>query len=429
MNCSANGNLYSDREVMPVDSTITHTPIVLEVMVVGLGPAGSTAVRFLSEAGVRVAGFDRSDFPRSKTCGGGVSARSVPFLPTGWDNIPHTITTGVSLVYLDHDPVEVDMGRPIAYQFRREEFDLFLVERAKDAGGHLLMGRTVISLVWNGTLFRLTTDQSEIFESPVLIAADGATSQVYRSLCNSISRQTNQVKKKHSFPHGYPSSEKVVKCERPVRHSDVLIDLSTVPGGYGWSFPKCGEVNNVGVVSFAKPLGNPLESLKVFSGKVGGKRDPSEEESKPRTWMIPDFQESRMHGIIPGLFFIGDAGGMVDPFLGEGIYYAMLSAKKAISEILRYRKQPERASQSYAEWAVKDIFRDFSQARRLASIIYRFPGIYFRLVQKYPHILSLYSMILCGSHDYRSFSRTIGKTLLNLPFRRFFPRLRSNRLV
>ncbi|MHB8421880.1 MAG: NAD(P)/FAD-dependent oxidoreductase [Leptospirales bacterium] len=414
---------------MSVETAMNFSPVIVEVIVIGLGPAGSTAVRLLSDAGVRVAGIDRSDFPRSKTCGGGVSARSIPFLPKGWDALPHTVTTGVSLSYLDYTPVEVDMGRPIAYQFRREEFDLFLVEMAEEAGADLFFGRTVTDLVWNGSLFRLTTDQSEIFESPVLIAADGATSQVYRFLCSSTSEKTLSVKKKKSFHHGFPSSERVSECESPSRRSDVLIDLGSVPGGYGWSFPKSGSVNNIGVVSFTKPLRNPLETLKAFAETVSIKSSPFPEGNKSRTWMIPDFQESKMHGMISGLFFIGDAGGMVDPFLGEGIYYAMLSAKRAISEILTHRGQPERASQSYAEWAVRDIFRDFSQARRLASIIYRFPGIYFRLVQKYPHILSLYSMILCGSHDYRSFSRTIGKNLFNLPFRKFFPRLRSNRLV
>lgn len=414
---------------MSADATISQSPIKVEAIVIGLGPAGATAVRLLSEAGVQVAGFDRSSFPRSKTCGGGVSARSAPFLPKGWDLLPHEVTTGVSLSYLDYDPVEVEMDRPIAYQFHREEFDLFLVEKAKAAGAQVFTDRTMANLLWNGASFRLTTSRSEVFESPVLIGADGATSQVYRFLGNSGKEQSKRIRKRRSVQHGYPSSEKILKCESPSRRSDVLIDLGSVPGGYGWSFPKSGTGNNVGVVGFAKPLENPLGTLKVFIEKLLGNSLPSEDGQKSSTWLIPDYQESTVHGIIPGLFFIGDAGGMVDPFLGEGIYYAMLSAKKSVSEILTHRWNPGKASQSYAEWAVRDIFRDFSQARRLATIIYRFPGIYFRLVQKYPHILSMYAMILCGSHDYRSFSRTIGKNLFNLPFRKFFPRFQSNRLV
>ncbi|MHB1285000.1 MAG: NAD(P)/FAD-dependent oxidoreductase [Leptospirales bacterium] len=396
---------------------------------IGLGPAGSTAVRLLSEAGFQVAGFDRSSFPRNKTCGGGVSARCVPFLPKGWEKLPHEVTTGVSLKYMDHDPVEVSMDRPIAYQFHREEFDFFLLERAGDAGAQLLTDRSMTNLIWNGRSFQLTTDRSEVFESPVLIGADGATSQVYRFLGDTANRQETSVRKKKPVHHGYPSSEKLLGLGSPSRRSDVLIDLGSVPGGYGWSFPKSGSVNNVGVVGFSKPLNNPVETLKTFSGKLLENPPCSADVQKARTWVIPDFQESMVHGLLPGLFFIGDAGGMVDPFLGEGIYYAMLSARKAVSEILLHRGHPSKSSQSYADWAVRDIFRDFSQARRLASIIYRFPGIYFRLVQRYPHILSMYAMILCGSHDYRSFSRTVGRNLFNLPFRKLFPRFQSNRLV
>ncbi len=73
-----------------MSSVVTSKDQVVErvdAIVVGLGPAGSTALRLLSEAGLRVVGLDRAVFPRQKTCGGGLSARAIPLLPDGWDNV------------------------------------------------------------------------------------------------------------------------------------------------------------------------------------------------------------------------------------------------------------------------------------------------------------------------------------------------------
>lgn len=416
-----------------MSSVVTSKDQVVErvdAIVVGLGPAGSTALRLLSEAGLRVVGLDRAVFPRQKTCGGGLSARAIPLLPKGWDSVSHTVSTGVHLVYGSQPPVLLDLGIPIAYQFDRVDLDAFLLERAVDAGAKVIQGSNITSLLWDKGMFRIVCAPGNAFEAPFLIAADGVTSAVARFLGKSdpLFKPGVFLRKKGSLS-AYPSSETEIEGKLPDNDSDVLIDLGSVSGGYGWSFPKKEGKKNVGVVGFAKPLGQPLEILRSFVKNFPGQKEPLQSVTKPATWLIPDFTRFSGHGRYPGLFFVGDAGAMVDPFLGEGIYYAMLSAKKAVAELLVHRRNPEKASRSYAGWVSRDMFREFAQAKRLSSVIYRFPGIYFRLVQRYPHVLSLYASIMTGAHNYRSFSRTIGKNLLRLPFRKFLPKFRHNRLI
>ncbi|EQD34603.1 Geranylgeranyl reductase, partial [mine drainage metagenome] len=206
----------------------------------------------------------------------------------------------------------------------------------------------------------------------------------------------------------------------------VLIDIGSVPGGYAWSFPKDGPRKALGVAGFLTPMSSPVRTLKDFLNSFRGeKEEPSDGDVS--TWIIPSWQAVKEHGQIPGLFLVGDAGGLVDPFLGEGIYYSILSATKSCEAILEYVSSPEKASEFYSEWVKKEMFRDFAQASRLAAVIYRFPAIYYRLVTSYPQLLTLFSQIMTGVHDYRSFSRTAGVKLLRLPFKKFIPSLRAGR--
>lgn len=370
-------------------------------------------------------GLDRSTFPRPKTCGGGVSARSIPYLPDGWESVPHEVTTGVHLTYGDRGHVDVDTGIPIAYQFRREEFDLFLLEKARKNGALIETGVKAGEISWDGVNFWIGTERGDRYKAPILFAADGASSQVSRHLLKrkldpgssrNWRRSEDGVPRKH-----FPSSEMHVSCPGPIPSGLVHIDLGLVSGGYGWAFPKSGKAENVGVIGFTIPLSDPSKVLRAFIERVWPNLPGAHQLEEPRTWFVPDYRGTDRHGRIPGLFFLGDAGGLVDPFLGEGIYYAVLSAQRAVSEILRNPNRPGEASRSYATWVRRDIFRDFAQARRLAALIYRFPGLYFRLVQKYPRILTLYAAILRGVHDYRSFSVSIGRSLLYRPFRGLFP--------
>ncbi len=386
----------------------------IDVLVVGLGPAGSTALRVLAEGGVSALGVDRAEFPRDKPCGGGVSARTLPYLPQGLlERLPHQVTQGVFLTLRGTQELARDFGRPIAYQVRRDLFDLVLLDSARDAGARVMTGVRSVRLerVSEGFLARIGP---HTVLARAVVAADGATSKVLRDLAPGIRERT--------LTPPWTSAEGWARLRQPFDSRYVAIDLGLVAGGYGWSFPKKDSLWGLGVAGFLRPLKDPRP---VFSGYLKSRQADSDPKGV-LTWSLPNFRSAR-HGRVPGLFLVGDAGGLVDPFLGEGIYYAVLSGTMAARSCLRNRRpgedgldRPERASKDYVQWLNENIWPDFRQGSRLAQAIYRFPEFFFKLAVRHPSLLSLYASIMTGEHDYRSFSREIilGALERFLPVRR-----------
>src|SRR5688572_26155227 len=151
----------------------------MTVTVVGAGPAGATAARMLARAGVTVRLLDRSNFPRNKPCGGGISARVLkrfPWLPGQLDRIA---THQISRLYLegpDGESTIVESGQPAAIMVRRVEFDHLLLSLAVDAGAELVPGADVVQAEQGSDSVTLVARDGRRFESAVAIAADGVHS-------------------------------------------------------------------------------------------------------------------------------------------------------------------------------------------------------------------------------------------------------------
>ncbi len=385
----------------------------VDAAVVGLGPAGSTALRLLADAGISCIGLDRSTFPRNKACGGGISARTLPLLPPGiLENIPHQITSGISLTFRGEGSQNQDFGRPIAYQVRRDQFDTFMIDAARSAGGQVVTGVEAISARQEGRGFVLTAGDM-VIHARSIFAADGATSRILRDLDPGSSRHIRENPSLRPFT----SAEAFGHLRHPIDNRHVAIDLGLVTGGYAWSFPKKDSSWGLGVAGFLGPLSDPRGEFARYLNS----RKATVGDAEVLTWPLPNFRSVR-HGRIPGLFLIGDAGAILDPFLGEGIYYAILSATRGAEELIRElsRKdvEPEtavaRASTAYARFVKHALWPDFSQGARLAQVLYRFPGLFFRITRRHPGLLALYASILTGKHDYRSFSRAMILRALSL---------------
>lgn len=387
--------------------------IAVDALVVGLGPAGSTALRLLTDAGISSLGIDRASFPRNKPCGGGVSARTLPLLPPYlFEEIPHQVTSGISLTYRGGVSQIQDFGRPIAYQVRRDQFDWALLKAAVGSGAQVMTGVGEVSARREGEGFVVMAGDKKI-RTRAIFAADGATSRVLRDLDPDAFRRIRERPSLRPFT----SAEGFGELRYPIDARHVAIDLGLVTGGYAWSFPKKDSAWGLGVAGFLKPLVDPrgefaryLESRKadIDAGGV-------------LTWPLPNFRSVR-HGRVSGLFLLGDAGGIVDPFLGEGIYYAILSATRAAEALTRALSRSDlggqeaiaQASRDYASYVTKSLWPDFSQGARLAQVLYRFPALFFRITRRHPGLLVLYASILTGKHDYRSFSKAMILRTLSL---------------
>jgi geranylgeranyl reductase family protein len=285
-----------------------------EVVVVGAGPAGSSAALFAARAGVRTLLVDKRDeigFPVQ--CG--------EFLPS-----PEELVS----IFPSHDgfeevfqiPEETVLQRTnvmdcispsgVHYPFHmegvsvsRRSFDKALAYRAEKAGAELRHPATVVGIEGNRVLFA----RGEPVKANVIVAADGPLSVVARSLGVRMEREMYKM----ITTSGKGSFDPTVE----------VYFGSLAPGGYAWVIPK-GDSANVGLGVSVLPKGQTLSTLLA---KFASKRKLTLEKPYTRWWVpIGEPPETAVSG---NVLFAGDAANMVMATNGGGIPTAMITGMYA----------------------------------------------------------------------------------------------------
>jgi geranylgeranyl reductase family protein len=195
-----------------------------DALVVGAGPAGSTAAYRLAAGGASVLLVDKARFPRDKPCGGGLTYRAVRALPISVDPVVEDIVHRFELGLGYRRSFERRSDGPLCLMTQRRRLDDFLARAAQEAGADFRDGVRV------ELGERILVDGQPV-RADVVIGADGVNGITGRSI------GTN---------HGHGVA---LEGNAPldVRYRGKLVlELGVVPGGYGWVFPK-GDHLNFGV--------------------------------------------------------------------------------------------------------------------------------------------------------------------------------------
>ena len=303
-----------------------------DVAVIGAGPGGATASRYLARKGLKVCMIDKDTFPRDKPCGGGFSEGLLddfPYLRKRSDEF----LKGVARVGVLHSPNRriilrgsVDMAVAL-----RTDFDNVLFESAVEEGAEPLVGTRAKSVKVRKEHSEVILKGSESIKAKVVVGADGVSSMVARE--TGLNRR-------------WPSSM-ITACrvaEVPAKYDDIMdkytenlnyhfyANIGGLPG-YGWIFPKRDTINiGLGIVG-THATGLP----RVFDAFVRLlKRDnllmQDADLSGAKGALVPTGGPlSRSY--IERCILLGDSVGMVSPLTGGGIAYAMRAARYA-SEVL-----------------------------------------------------------------------------------------------
>lgn len=326
-----------------------------DVIVVGAGPAGSTAATLLARAGIDVLLLEKSTFPREKVCGDGLTPRGVRQLHAlGIDTSGDGWIRNRGLRVVGGD-VTIELPWPTLADFPdfgvvrpRRDFDDMLATLAVKAGARLRTATTVTGPVIDegsdrivGVAAKTTDDGGAVrrFGAPLVIAADGVSARVALGM---------GINKRDDRPLGVAVRRYYRSPRANDDHLESHLELwdrgdprnpKLLPG-YGWIFGLGDGTVNVGL--------GMLNSSKAFGH--------TDYRALLRTWLdgTPEewgLREQNAVGTVGGaalpmgfnrtphydrgLLLIGDAGGVVNPFNGEGIAYAMESAAIAVDAVLQ----------------------------------------------------------------------------------------------
>jgi geranylgeranyl reductase family protein len=290
-----------------------------DTIVVGAGPAGSTAAYRLAAAGADVLLLDRARFPRDKPCGGGVTGRAARLIPFRIDPVVEHVVTHADLRLRYGRTHARGSGRPLVYMTQRSRLDQYLAERAVDAGAEFRDGVRVTDIVAkNGSVVVATT--REQFAARAVIGADGVNGMSAKALSLGGNSAVG-VALEGNLPHAKTDADRY--------DGRVALELGIVPGGYGWVFPKGNHVN-VGVGGWGTEAPGLRNHLRRLCAEHGAR---FEDLQDVRGYRLP-LRSPRATLARGRALIVGDAAGLIDPISGDGMYEGFLSSQLASEAVL-----------------------------------------------------------------------------------------------
>jgi geranylgeranyl reductase family protein len=298
--------------------------MIYDIIVVGGGPAGASCAAFASLAGLRVLVLERETFPREKVCGDCINPACWEILDRlGLNEQVHGLGHGrldaVEFISIGGTSVRVNLpvGARAEIAVKRSLFDELLLQRAANLGATVRQNETVTVVEkTEADTWRVRT-AAETFEARTLVGADGRNSTVAR-LRNLMPRpQRERVALQAHIPCPQDFGNRVV--------------LQFLPEGYSGQAPVGDGQLNLCLVS----RGADIHSLKEWALRRF-------HLSPEQTWRtITPLTRAPIHPAHNNLFFIGDTARVVEPFTGEGIYYALASGELAARAIVCLRNGDE----------------------------------------------------------------------------------------
>ncbi|HEX9298889.1 MAG TPA: geranylgeranyl reductase family protein [Actinomycetota bacterium] len=360
-----------------------HT-IETDVLVVGAGPGGSATAYHLARHGIDVTMVERAALPREKVCGDGLTPRGVAAISDmGIDTEDPGFEKVIGLrVYTRNTTIQLPWPELTSFPgfglvMPRDRFDHLLAQRAVKAGARLLERTEAVAPVivdgWvQGAEIRPSDDrQADIakIRARFVVAADGAAGRF---------AQPAGVRRDDSRPLGIAARRYFRTSYRPGPWFESWLDLwdgDMLLPGYGWLFPVAGGRINLGAGllntfrHFEEVSAQQLFS--AFARMLPAEWQLTEEAAEGRLLSGPlPMSFNRSPQAVPGMLVVGDAAGAVNPFNGEGIAYAMETAKLA-AELLSEALVKDRPglAMSYPQLLRDTYGRYFFIGRQFAKII------------------------------------------------------------
>jgi geranylgeranyl reductase family protein len=384
-----------------------------DVVIVGAGPAGSTAAYILSKKGYNILLLEKKRFPRKKLCGGCLTAKTLWLLKQVFDETEESL---IQNNIIDFKSFRFDIRykkknlisptSPLAFYFvHREVYDAFLLQKVKETGVEVLEGEKAINLdchdnTVTGNELTLTTSHQRLIKTKFIIGADGANSTIRTKLLQQ--KKINGTRWHRNLAY---CLEIFLDREGEFKSLEFpVLAYGYLSYGYSWIFPN-------------------KDRLVVGAGGLKRKNKNLSHQFKKFLWdyNLCDINFHKLQGFpLPfgnslampaynNILLVGDAAGLVDPMLGEGIFQAHKSgelAAKAIVESLE-NLSIRNTDVNYIHSLQKHLVIEFSYARRFRWFLYNPLShiLNFRHLKLLDRYFEKLSEVVHGRRTYKWFKR------------------------
>ena len=375
------------------------------IIIIGGGPAGTSASIVLLKQGYDVILVDKCSFPRDKLCGGLLTGRAKrvyqEIFKTDFEQSFESVANGAG-VYNASELVNEVKQSSEWFLTKRYDFDYFLLKKAKLNGLKTYLNDKVAKLDFNSKTLSLSS--GTLLNYDYLIGADGVNSFVAKQLFgSSFDRKKIGLALEVELPKG------LHKYHQPSIHFNI------VSWGYGWVFPKKNS-DTFGIVGLYKLNPRLTETFQKFHEGLYGSRFTGQIKG----CYIPfgDFRK------VPGrenVLLVGDAAGLVDALTGEGIAFAMESGAFAAQAIIDSISSGKDALWHYKQ-SHKKLAKELRVTKRLAYFLYSpwFNRIFLKALPRGKILLQMHVDLMNEKISYTQFQ----KNLIRMAIRKVFQNLR-----
>jgi geranylgeranyl reductase family protein len=359
--------------------------LMYDVFIVGSGIAGASAAYFLRREGLRVLVLEKEELPRYKACGGGVPRSAFDLFPFSFDPVIECEVSVVRYSFRGERELSVPLpSRPLV-MVMRDRLDSFVLEKAQV---EVAEGEKVRAVLQDERAVTVQTDGGREWRGRYLIGADGANSVVARAV--------GLRRKKKPLGIALEAELPADGTQLGQYAGEAFFLFGAVPQGYLWIFPKRDHLS-VGIGAFRRKEQKLKAILRTEMGKRGLSLDgvPLHGHPLPIYWGKEPLHRGRV-------LLVGDAAGLMDPLLGEGIRYAMRSARLAADAVLNEDLA------GYTRQVHQRIGRHLGMARLWAVPLYCWPRGTFEMGLRSPYVTPDFVRMAAGTLSY-------GAMLLRLP--------------
>jgi geranylgeranyl reductase family protein len=363
---------------------------MFDCIIVGAGPAGSTAAYHLAKRGRSVLVLEKASLPRFKPCGGGVSPAIAQWFDFDFAPAIALKVNKIRYTWKREDPVEVDIDTSM-WVVDRGVFDNFLIAQAQSLGAEIRSATEVKGIEFKNSAWQVNTS-GEPVTGRYLIAADGVSGPMAKWL------GFKEPKRHSSAFLASPSTQT----------ADTLnFDFGTVKKGYIWKFPKASGCS----ISIAVLKGDAPKNLKNiltdYATAEGIDVKNSQVYESPLCLWDGDRKLHAQNAILAG-----ETAALADPLSGEGIRPAIFSGVKAAEAIDQALGGVSDALEKYTQVISEEWGADMVWANRLGGAFYQFTAVAYKAGVKLPVATQVMSKILCGELSYADIANRAIKRLM-----------------